>query len=225
MSETINLISNCKQWQLEGGWEELGQVLPVLAFDAFDTVEPIVDALLTAGIKALEITLRTPIALEVISHCANKYPDCAVGAGTVIATEDVGRVHQAGAQFALSPGWLPTLQEAAHALKLPFIPGVSTASEVMAGLQYGVSHFKFFPAVPAGGVYTLSALSGPLPHAKFCPTGGITEQNGQAFLAQRNVFAIGMTRLVPSALVEQKDWVGLSRHVTSTLATLKAQRG
>lgn len=209
-----------KQWSYPGGWQKLGSVLPVLAFSDLETINPIVDALLEGGVQALEITLRTPIALQAIEHCAKHYPDCAVGAGTIIRPEDLVRVKDAGAQFALSPGLLSELVQLADALRIPFVPGVTTASEVMEGLRLGVSHFKFFPAVPAGGVEVLKAFAGPLPQASFCPTGGITEDNGQQFLAQQNVFAVGMTRLLPKGLIQQKDWSGLKQSMKQTLAQL-----
>lgn len=217
---TGGITAASEQRTYPGGWSKLGAVLPVLAFTDMETVDPIVDALLSSGIKALEITLRTPIALDAISHCAKQYPDCAVGAGTVLQPEDAVRVQSAGAQFALSPGLLPEVLQLANALSLPFIPGVTTASEVMQGLRLGVSHFKFFPAIPAGGVETLKAFGGPLPQANFCPTGGVSAENGKMFLDQPNVFAVGMTRLLPKDLVDARDWVSLKRSIKQVLAQL-----
>jgi 2-dehydro-3-deoxyphosphogluconate aldolase/(4S)-4-hydroxy-2-oxoglutarate aldolase len=222
IEETVaeKTVSSGQQWPVADGWSSLGQVLPVLAFSEMDTIDPIVEALFAAGVKSLEITLRTPIALAAIEHCAQRFPECSVGAGTILTAVDVKNVQSAGAQFALSPGLLPEIILAADALRFPFIPGVTTASEVMQGLSCGITHFKFFPAVPAGGVPALQALGGPLPRANFCPTGGISAENGAAFLEQSNVFAVGMTRLVPKEMVANRDWSGLAAYVKQTLAQL-----
>lgn len=185
---------------------DLAPVLPVVVLsDAADAV-PLARALVAGGLPAIEVTLRTPAALDGIRAIAEEVPGAVVGAGTVITPEQVSRCVAAGARFLVSPGWTESLLAALRESGVPFLPGVSTASEVVALLERGVREMKFFPAQAAGGTAYLKSLAGPLPDARFCPTGGIAEATAPEYLALPNVGCVGGSWMVPADAVAAGDW-------------------
>ncbi|WP_210586800.1 bifunctional 4-hydroxy-2-oxoglutarate aldolase/2-dehydro-3-deoxy-phosphogluconate aldolase [Streptomyces sp. GESEQ-35] len=186
---------------------DLAPVVPVVVVqDAADAV-PLARALVAGGLPAIEVTLRTPVALDAIRAIAGEVPDAVVGAGTVITPEQVNESIAAGARFLVSPGWTDVLLEAMRASGVPFLPGVSTTSEVVALLERGVTEMKFFPAQAAGGTAYLKSLAGPLPQARFCPTGGIGLASAPEYLALPNVGCVGGTWMLPEDAVAARDWV------------------
>ncbi|MFF4252299.1 bifunctional 4-hydroxy-2-oxoglutarate aldolase/2-dehydro-3-deoxy-phosphogluconate aldolase [Streptomyces sp. NPDC001663] len=185
---------------------DLAPVIPVVVIeDAADAV-PLARALVAGGLPAIEVTLRTPVALEAIRAIAEAVPDAVVGAGTVITPGQVKETVAAGARFLVSPGWTDVLLEAMRASGVPFLPGVSTTSEVVALLERGVREMKFFPAEAAGGTAYLKSLAGPLPQARFCPTGGVGPGNAPEYLALPNVACVGGTWMIPADAVAAGDW-------------------
>ncbi|HEY9439241.1 MAG TPA: bifunctional 4-hydroxy-2-oxoglutarate aldolase/2-dehydro-3-deoxy-phosphogluconate aldolase [Streptomyces sp.] len=190
---------------------DLAPVIPVVVLeDAADAV-PLARALVAGGLPAIEVTLRTEAALDAIRAIAAEVPGAVVGAGTVISARQVTETVTAGARFLVSPGWTDALLNVFKASGLPFLPGVSTTSEVVALLERGVSEMKFFPAEAAGGTAYLKALSAPLPQARFCPTGGITPASAPAYLALPNVRCVGGSWMVPSDAVAARDWARVER--------------
>ncbi|MGV9284018.1 bifunctional 4-hydroxy-2-oxoglutarate aldolase/2-dehydro-3-deoxy-phosphogluconate aldolase [Streptomyces sp. NPDC003730] len=185
---------------------DLAPVVPVVVVDDLADAVPLARALVAGGLPAIEVTLRTPAALDAIRAIAAEVPDAVVGAGTVITAEQVGEVVAAGARFLVSPGWTDTLLEAMRASGVPFLPGVSTTSEVVALLERGVREMKFFPAEAAGGTAYLKALAAPLPHARFCPTGGIGPDSAPEYLALPNVGCVGGSWMLPKDAVAGRDW-------------------
>ncbi|MEU2440054.1 bifunctional 4-hydroxy-2-oxoglutarate aldolase/2-dehydro-3-deoxy-phosphogluconate aldolase [Streptomyces rubradiris] len=185
---------------------DLAPVLPVVVLsDAADAV-PLARALVAGGLPAIEVTLRTPAALEAIRAIAREVPEAVVGAGTVVTPEQVDAVTAAGARFLVSPGWTESLLTAMRASGVPYLPGVSTASEVVALLERGVREMKFFPAQAAGGTAYLRSLAGPLPQARFCPTGGIGPATAPEYLSLPNVGCVGGSWMVPAEAVAARDW-------------------
>ncbi|MFJ6988689.1 MULTISPECIES: bifunctional 4-hydroxy-2-oxoglutarate aldolase/2-dehydro-3-deoxy-phosphogluconate aldolase [unclassified Streptomyces] len=185
---------------------DLAPVLPVVVVaDAADAV-PLARALVAGGLPAIEVTLRTPAALDAVRAIAAAVPEAVVGAGTVLTPGQVAECRAAGARFLVSPGWTDTLLAALRGSGLPFLPGVSTASEVVALLERGVREMKFFPARAAGGTAYLRSLAGPLPQARFCPTGGIGADDAAEYLALPNVGCVGGSWMVPPEAVAARDW-------------------
>ncbi|MEU9346416.1 bifunctional 4-hydroxy-2-oxoglutarate aldolase/2-dehydro-3-deoxy-phosphogluconate aldolase [Streptomyces sp. NPDC048278] len=185
---------------------DLAPVVPVVVIeDAADAV-PMARALVDGGLPVIEVTLRTPAALDAIRAVAAAVPDAVVGAGTVLTPAQVTECVAAGARFLVSPGWTDGLLAAMAASGVPYLPGVSTASEVVALLERGVREMKFFPAQAAGGTAYLRSLAGPLPQARFCPTGGIGPDNAPEYLALPNVGCVGGTWMVPADAVAAGDW-------------------
>jgi 2-dehydro-3-deoxyphosphogluconate aldolase/(4S)-4-hydroxy-2-oxoglutarate aldolase len=174
---------------------QLAPVIPVLVIDGVTQAVAIAEALVTGGLPVLEVTLRTPAALDVIRAMAS-VPGAVVGAGTVLNTRDLDAALAAGARFIVSPGLTMPLAEAAIAAGVPFLPGTATAADIMRGFDLGLTRFKFFPAMASGGVAALRALSAPLAAARFCPTGGITEANAPDWLALPSVICVGGSWLV-----------------------------
>ncbi|MGW1952095.1 bifunctional 4-hydroxy-2-oxoglutarate aldolase/2-dehydro-3-deoxy-phosphogluconate aldolase [Streptomyces sp. NPDC001920] len=185
---------------------DLAPVVPVVVVDAPCDAVPLARALVAGGLTAIEVTLRTPHALEAIRAVADAVPDAVVGAGTVITPEQVGRAVSAGARFLVSPGWTDVLLDAMRGSGVPYLPGVSTTSEVVALLERGVREMKFFPAEPAGGTAYLRSLYGPLPQARFCPTGGIGPASAPDYLALPNVGCVGGSWMAPADAVAARDW-------------------
>ncbi|KQP42139.1 MULTISPECIES: bifunctional 4-hydroxy-2-oxoglutarate aldolase/2-dehydro-3-deoxy-phosphogluconate aldolase [unclassified Methylobacterium] len=172
-------------------------VIPVLVIEDTAHAEPIARALVDGGLTALEVTLRTPAALEVIRIMA-QVEGAVVGAGTVLNERDLDAAMEAGAQFIVSPGLTDPLTKAAIARGIPFLPGVANAADIMRGLDHGLDRFKFFPAEAAGGVKALKALTGPFGQVRFCPTGGITEATAPDWLKIAQVLCVGGSWVVPA---------------------------
>ncbi|MFE6359427.1 bifunctional 4-hydroxy-2-oxoglutarate aldolase/2-dehydro-3-deoxy-phosphogluconate aldolase [Streptomyces sp. NPDC057806] len=185
---------------------DLAPVLPVVVIEDASDAVPLARALVAGGLPAIEVTLRTAAALDAIRAMAADVPEAVVGAGTVISPEQVSAAVDAGARFLVSPGWTDVLLEAMRASGVPFLPGVSTASEVVALLERGVREMKFFPAQAAGGTAYLKSLSGPLPRARFCPTGGIGADSAPEYLALPNVGCVGGSWMLPPDAVAARDW-------------------
>jgi 2-dehydro-3-deoxyphosphogluconate aldolase/(4S)-4-hydroxy-2-oxoglutarate aldolase len=181
-------------------------VVPVLVIDSVATALPLARALVDGGLRVLEITLRTPSALDVIRALAAEVGGAVVGAGTVLTAGQYQDAERAGARFVVSPGATDALLAAAAASAVPFLPGAATASEVMRLLERGYRCLKFFPAEPAGGVACLEALAAPLPEARFCPTGGIDAVKAGAYLTLRNVLCVGGSWVAPKDALAAADW-------------------
>ena len=190
---------------------DLAPVVPVVVIEHAADAVPLARALVAGGLPAIEVTLRTPVALDAIRAIAGEVPDAVVGAGTVIAPEQVGACGAAGARFLVSPGWTDALLTAMRASGVPFLPGVSTTSEVVALLERGVREMKFFPAQAAGGTAYLKSLAGPLPQARFCPTGGIGPANAPAYLSLPNVGCVGGSWMAPADAVAAGDWARIEQ--------------
>jgi len=185
---------------------DLAPVVPVVVIeDAADAV-PLARALVAGGLPAIEVTLRTPAALDAVRAIAAEVPEAVVGTGTVVTPEQVTASVAAGARFLVSPGWTDVLLDAMRASGVPFLPGVSTVSEVVALLERGVREMKFFPAQAAGGTAYLKSLAGPLPQARFCPTGGIGPANAPDYLSLPNVGCVGGTWMLPADALAARDW-------------------
>ena len=180
-------------------------VVPVLAVANLDDAVPLAEALVAAGLPVLEITLRTPVALDVIRRMRT-VPGAIVGAGTVLTSEDLAAVEAAGAAFAISPGGTDALYAAARGGDIPLLPGIATASELMRGLEHGYRRFKFFPAESSGGIAALKGFAGPFTQVKFCPTGGIDAAKAPAYFALPNVITVGGSWMVPNDALASKDW-------------------
>jgi 2-dehydro-3-deoxyphosphogluconate aldolase/(4S)-4-hydroxy-2-oxoglutarate aldolase len=192
----------------------LAPVIPVLIIDDVAHARPIAEALVAGGLRALEVTLRTPVALNAIREMV-KVEGAVVGAGTVLNEHDLYASVQAGARFIVSPGLTEPLSKKALASGIPFLPGVATAGDIMRGLDIGLCRFKFFPAAAAGGIPALKAFSSPFPQCRFCPTGGITQENAAEWLALDTVSCVGGSWLVPR---------GSPDPITITAAARKAAR-
>lgn len=189
------------------------RVMPVVVIDDADKAVPLAKALLEGGISAIEITLRTPAALDAVKAIRAEVPDMIAGTGTVLTPKDLERSKDAGAVFAVSPGLTPALGTAAAemAASMPLLPGTATASEVMCALAFGFERLKLFPAEAVGGLALIKSLASPLPTAKFCPTGGITEKTAPDYLAQSNIFCVGGSWLTPKAAIADGDWDEITR--------------
>ncbi len=187
----------------------LAPVVPVLVIDDLAHAKPLAQALVAGGLPALEVTLRTPVALDVIRAMA-EVPVGVVGAGTLLTPADVKAAKAAGATFGVSPGATQRLLDACEEEGLPLLAGAVTASEVMALIERGYTVGKFFPAETSGGAAALKAFSSPLPQLKFCPTGGITLANAKTYLSLPNVLCVGGSWVAPKALMEAGDWAGIT---------------
>lgn len=183
-----------------------GPVVPVIVINHIDEAVPVAKALVAGGVRVLEVTLRTDCAIDAIRRIAKEVPEAIVGAGTVINPQQLAQVTEAGAQFAISPGLTDALLKAAVAGNIPLIPGISTVSELMLGMSYGLNEFKFFPAEANGGVKALKAIAGPFSKVRFCPTGGISPDNYRNYLALESVLCIGGSWLVPNDAVKAGDF-------------------
>jgi len=197
-----------KQKQVESTLR-LAPVVPVVIIEDARQAVPMARALVAGGIPAIEVTLRTPAALDAIKAIAEEVEGAVVGVGTVLSAKDLRAAHKAGAKFAVSPGVSPGLLDAADDSELPLLPGAATASEVMTLLERGYRFLKLFPAVPAGGHKLLSAWASPLPQVKFCPTGGISLSSAPEFLSLPNVICVGGSWLTPADKLHGADWIGI----------------
>lgn len=196
-------------------------VIPVLTVDRLEDAVPLARALVAGGVRVLEVTLRTPVAIEAARAMIAEVPEAVVGIGTILNGDDLARARAAGAVFGISPGATPELLKAAAAGDLPFAPGIATASELMAALAHGFDIVKFFPAEPSGGIKALRALAGPFPNVRVCPTGGIGEANAAAWLAEPNVLAVGGSWLCPSSDIKSGNWAGISAMCARAMKLLK----
>lgn len=183
-------------------------IMPVLVVDDAADAQPLAQALVAGGLPALEVTLRTPAALDVIREMA-KVPGGVVGAGTLVTPADAQAAKDAGAQFGVSPGATDELLDACEAIGLPILPGAATASEAMRLLVRGYSMLKFFPAEASGGAPALKAIGAPLPQISFCPTGGVSTANANSYLSLPNVVCAGGSWVAPKDLVKSADWDGI----------------
>jgi 2-dehydro-3-deoxyphosphogluconate aldolase/(4S)-4-hydroxy-2-oxoglutarate aldolase len=188
-----------------------GPVIPVIVLDRVEDAVPLARALLAGGVRVLEVTLRTPAALAAIEAIARGVPDAIVGAGTIRSAADARAARDAGSAFGVSPGYTAEVGAACREIGLPLLPGVATASEVMAAQADGLSFLKFFPATAAGGIAMLKALAGPFPDVVFCPTGGITPETAPQFLALPNVKVCGGSWLTPADAVDAGDWARITQ--------------
>ena len=188
-----------------------GPVIPVIVLQRVADAVPLAEALLAGGVKVLEVTLRTDVALACIEAIAKQVPEALVGAGTIRNAADARAARDAGSRFAVSPGYTSEVGKACRELGLPLLPGVATASEVMSAQADGHDFLKFFPAQQAGGIPMLKALGGPFPDVAFCPTGGITPETAPQFLALPNVKVCGGSWLTPADAVEKGDWARITR--------------
>jgi 2-dehydro-3-deoxyphosphogluconate aldolase/(4S)-4-hydroxy-2-oxoglutarate aldolase len=188
-----------------------GPVIPVIVLQRVADAVPLAEALLAGGVRVLEVTLRTDVALACIEAIAKQLPEALVGAGTIRNAADARAARDAGSRFAVSPGYTSEVGAACRELGLPLLPGVATASEVMTAQADGHGFLKFFPAQQAGGIPMLKALGGPFPDVVFCPTGGITLETAPQFLALPNVRVCGGSWLTPADAVEKGDWARITR--------------
>jgi 2-dehydro-3-deoxyphosphogluconate aldolase/(4S)-4-hydroxy-2-oxoglutarate aldolase len=185
---------------------DLVPVIPVVVVDDLASAVPVARALVAGGLPVIELTLRTPVALDAIRAIAEEVPEIAVGAGTVVEPRQAKEAAAAGASFLVSPGATPTLLGAMRDTGLPFLPGTATVSEVLAALEAGCTELKFFPAEASGGAAYLKGISTVVPSARFCPTGGITPTSAPGYLALPNVGCVGGSWLTPADAVASGDW-------------------
>ncbi|MEC7528744.1 MAG: bifunctional 4-hydroxy-2-oxoglutarate aldolase/2-dehydro-3-deoxy-phosphogluconate aldolase, partial [Pseudomonadota bacterium] len=172
-------------------------------------------------IKVLEVTLRTPAAIDVIKRIAQEVPDSLIGAGTVTNAQQLKAVVEAGAKFAISPGMTADLLKAGMDSEIPLIPGISSTSDLMKGKDAGYTHMKFFPAEASGGVKAIKSISGPFPDVTFCPTGGIGPNNYNDYLALNNVKCVGGSWLAPDDAIESGDWARITQLAKEAVAGAK----
>jgi 2-dehydro-3-deoxyphosphogluconate aldolase/(4S)-4-hydroxy-2-oxoglutarate aldolase len=193
-------------------------VVPVVVLDDLDHAVPVARALVAGGLPVIELTLRTPVALDAIAAIAAEVPDILVGAGTITSPELVSRAVEAGAQFLVSPGTTPGLLREMAGSGVPFLPGTATVSEVIAVLETGHTAMKFFPAEASGGAKYLGSLPSVLPDARFCPTGGISLANAPSYLALANVGCVGGSWLTPADTLASGDWDRVTALAAATAA-------
>tara|TARA_B100000745_G_scaffold290640_1_gene229721 strand:+ start:1261 stop:1890 length:630 start_codon:yes stop_codon:yes gene_type:complete len=186
-------------------------VMPVMVIDDLASAVPLAQALVNGGVKTLEITLRTPVALDAVKQIASEVEGAIVGVGTVVNAEQLQAAKDAGATFAVSPGFTTDLGKAAQDIGLELLPGVANASDIVAALSIGLDHLKFFPAEQAGGIPMLKALGGPFPQITFCPTGGINVNTAKDYLALPNVACVGGSWLAPKDKVIAGDWAAITQ--------------
>jgi 2-dehydro-3-deoxyphosphogluconate aldolase/(4S)-4-hydroxy-2-oxoglutarate aldolase len=197
-------------------------VIPVLTIERLEDAVPLARALVAGGVRTLEVTLRTPVAIDAAKAMLAEVPEAVVGIGTILNPADLARAEALGVKFGISPGATPDLLRAAADSALPFAPGIATASELMQALAHGFDVAKFFPAEQAGGIKGLRALAGPFPGVRFCPTGGVSEANAATWLAEPNVLAVGGSWLCPAAEIRAGNWAGMTAMCQRTMKALKA---
>ena len=181
-------------------------VVPVVVVDSVSQAVPIARALVAGGLPVIELTLRTPVALDAIRAIADEVPEILVGAGTIVTPSQASEALDAGAEFLVSPGTTPDLLDAMAGTDLPFLPGTATVSEVLTVLEAGFTDMKFFPAEASGGAAFLASIASVVPAARFCPTGGITAATAPAYLALPNVGCVGGSWLTPADALAAGDW-------------------
>ena len=195
---------------------KLAPVIPVLVIERVEDAIPVATALVAGGLRALEVTLRTPVALDVIREMS-KVEGAVVGAGTVLNPAQLDAAMEAGARFIVSPGLTEPMGKAALATGIAYLPGTATAGDIMRGLDMGFDHFKFFPAETSGGLPALKALSGPFGQVRFCPTGGITQESAPIWLAEPAVLCVGGSWVVPKGPVDAARIEALARVASGLL--------
>lgn len=189
---------------------KIAPVMPVIVIEELEHAVPLAKALVAGGLRVLEVTLRTPVAVDAVRAIAESVPDAVVGVGTLTKPEQFAEVMAAGAQFAVSPGLTPTLIEASAQSDLAFLPGVFTPSEAMRARDAGFTNLKLFPAKQAGGLGMLKAMGSPFPELTFCPTGGISADTFRDYLALPNVACVGGSWVAPGSMLEAGDWDGIT---------------
>ena len=211
-----------KNWQImPKDLFNMGPIVPVLVINKVEEALHIAEALLAADVRVLEVTLRTPAALDVISIIAKELPEAIIGSGTVTNRLQLQQSYDAGAKFAISPGLTKDLLQAGNEGKIALIPGISSISELMDGADFGYDHLKFFPAEASGGVKAIKSIGGPFPDIRFCPTGGINLNNVRDYLALPNVVCCGGSWLVSSEIVDNKNWSEITKLAKQALAHVK----
>ncbi len=185
---------------------DLVPVIPVVVIDDLEHAVPVAEALVAGGVPMIELTLRTPVAMEAIHRISQEVPEILVGAGTIVESHQAKEAASAGAQFLVSPGSTPSLLDAMSDSGLPHLPGVATVSEILTLLEHGYREMKFFPAEASGGAAFLKAVASPLPAARFCPTGGISTGNARDYLSLGNVGCVGGSWLTPADVLTAGDW-------------------
>ncbi|MEN3159702.1 bifunctional 4-hydroxy-2-oxoglutarate aldolase/2-dehydro-3-deoxy-phosphogluconate aldolase [Alkalimonas sp. NCh-2] len=211
-----------ENWQLDPATLfAQGPVVPVIVINDLAEAVPMAKALVAGGLRVLEVTLRTPVAMDAIRLLSQEVPDAIVGAGTVTSSEQLQQVIAAGARFAISPGMTRELLQAGKDSVIPLIPGIASISELMEGLALGYTHFKFFPAEAAGGVKTLKSIHGPFSEVRFCPTGGINEKNFLEYLALPNVVCVGGSWVLPADAIAAGDWQRVTTLCQEALAQVQ----
>ncbi len=193
-------------------------VIPVMVINKLEHAVPLATALVEGGLKVLEITLRTPVALDAIKKIKAEVPNAIVGAGTVINIETLEKTIEAGSEFIVSPGVTDSLIDAALKSGIPILPGIVTPSEVMNLLEKGITEMKFFPAEAAGGIPMVKSIGGPLPQVTFCPTGGVNPKNVGNYLALKNVACVGGSWMAPADLVDAENWDEIKRRTIEAVA-------
>ncbi|MFQ3345722.1 MAG: 2-dehydro-3-deoxyphosphogluconate aldolase/(4S)-4-hydroxy-2-oxoglutarate aldolase [Porticoccaceae bacterium] len=186
-------------------------IIPVITLDRVSDAVPLAEALLAGGLNVLEITLRTKAAIEGMKEIIRRVPGAIVGSGTVCNAEQIALSEDIGCQFMVSPGTTEGLLEAARGCSIPLLPGVSSVSELMRGLDYGYSEFKFFPAEASGGVNMLKSIAGPFADARFCATGGIGLHNVADYLALDNILSVGGSWIAAASLIREKRWAEIEK--------------
>jgi len=202
----------------------LTPVIPVLTLSDLEHAVPLARALVQGGLRVLEITLRTPVAIGCIQAIRSSVPDAIIGVGTLTRAVDFAAADRAGAQFGVTPGLTPELAAAARGARFPLLPGVMTPTELIAARLAGFNVLKLFPAHQAGGVGMLRALGAPFPEVLFCPTGGITRATAPDYLALPNVVSVGGSWVAPGAMIEARDWQGIEA-LARDAAALKKELG
>jgi len=210
---------------LNSSFKKLG-VIPVIAIDEVDKAEPLADALLEGGLPLAEITFRTAAAAAVIRKLHDRRPDLLLGAGTVLSVESLLAARDAGARFALAPGFSPPVVAKAREIGMPFYPGVMTPSEIQGALAAGAPIMKFFPAEQAGGLPMLNALAAPfaLAGVRFIPTGGIKLENLKTWLASETVLAVGGTWIASRDAIKKGDWDSIRKNAAAARAVVSGLR-
>jgi 2-dehydro-3-deoxyphosphogluconate aldolase / (4S)-4-hydroxy-2-oxoglutarate aldolase len=200
-----------------------GPVIPVIVINKVEDAVPMAEALLEGGVKVLEVTLRSPVALQAMEQIAKHVPDAILGSGTVRNLKDAKNSKDVGCQFAVSPGYTSELGQYAREIGLPLLPGVSTGSEIMMANADDYYFLKLFPAVAVGGINLLKGFAGPFADVKFCPTGGVSVESAPQFLALPNVVVCGGTWLTPADAVANKDWAHITKLAKEASAIVAAK--
>ncbi|NPD67819.1 bifunctional 4-hydroxy-2-oxoglutarate aldolase/2-dehydro-3-deoxy-phosphogluconate aldolase (plasmid) [Lichenicola cladoniae] len=201
-------------------------VIPVVEIDGVAEADALAEALLEAGLGVIEVTFRTRAAAEVIARIAERYTDMVVGAGTIISPVDLRRAIDAGARFALAPGLSAAMLDAAAEAGFAYVPGAMAASDLQAGLERGIRTFKFFPAMPAGGIAFLRAISAPfaLHGLRFIPTGGVSITNLEEWIREPAVAAVGGTWIASRVMIREGDWAGIRRNAEEAVRLARRVR-